>query len=41
VDWKCTIYFVLIGENPINIFKYRAEKAGFIFTLLGIKQKYN
>lgn len=41
VDWPCTMYFVLIGDNPITLFHQRVQQLGYSYQLLAKKQKYN
>lgn len=41
VTWPCTLYFVLIGDNPLELFRKRVEEMGYKYELLTVKQKYN
>ena len=41
VNWKCSIYLVVIDQNPIQKLKEVCLAKGFTFDVLGFKHKYN
>lgn len=41
VNWHCVMYFVLIGDNPLHLFREKVQKKGYTVEILALKHKYN